>query len=109
MPRSRVASLWSTPRHGTTAPRSSTAGARFSRRALLKARAIENELFVVGAGKAGERYVGHSLVADPLGRVLAEATGNGEELVTCEIDLAAVAAAREAMPVLEHRRPYLYR
>ena len=78
-------------------------------RALLKARAIENELFVVGAGKAGERYVGHSLAADPLGRVLTEATGNGEELVTCEVDLAAVAAAREAMPVLEHRRPDLYR
>ncbi len=78
-------------------------------RTLLRARAIENELFVVGVCKAGERYAGHSLVADPLGRVLAEASGKGEELLTCEVDRAAVASARDAMPVLAHRRPELYR
>lgn len=81
-------------------------------RTLLRARAIENELFVAGACRAGERYVGRSLVADPLGRVLAEGPAgceaNSELLVTCEIDVDAVAAARDAMPVLEHRRPDVY-
>lgn len=76
---------------------------------LLRSRAIENELFVAGACKAGERYVGQSMVADPLGRVLTCADGKSEQLCTCIIDVAEVAAAREAMPVLAHRRPELYR
>lgn len=76
---------------------------------LLRARAIENELFVAGVCHAGERYVGRSLVADPLGRVLAQGPDGSEEaLVVCDIDLSAVAAARDAMPVLDHRRPELY-
>ncbi|MBR1829482.1 MAG: carbon-nitrogen hydrolase family protein [Atopobiaceae bacterium] len=76
---------------------------------LLKARAIENEVFVLAAGKAGERYVGQSMVVDPLGRVLARAEAKDQELVTCTIDLSEVSAARDAMPLLAHRRPELYR
>lgn len=76
---------------------------------LLRARAIENELFVLGVCRAGERYVGMSLVADPLGRVVAHAQGKGEELVVCELDTDEVLRARAAMPVLEHLRPELYR
>lgn len=76
---------------------------------LLAARAIENELFVAGICKAGSRYVGRSLVADPLGRVLARAgDGDSEQLLTCEIDLDEVGRARDAMPVFEHRRHHLY-
>ena len=45
-------------------------------RTLVRARAIENTVFVVAAGQPGPRYTGHSLVVDPLGDVLAEA---GEE------------------------------
>ena len=78
--------------------------------ALLRARAIENEIFVAAADHAGEQYVGRSIVADPLGRVIAKGpAGSGEALVICEIDTDAVAAARDAMPVLDHRRPELYR
>lgn len=75
---------------------------------LLRARAIENELFVLAADKAGERYVGRSMVVDPLGRVLACVAGKDEELVTCTIDISEVAKARDAMPLLAHRRPELY-
>jgi len=76
---------------------------------LLRARAIENEVFVAGTCHAGERYVGHSMVVDPLGRVLVEGPSGAEEaLVTCEVDLDEVARARDAMPVLDHRRPELY-
>lgn len=75
---------------------------------LLRARAIENEVFVAGVCKAGERYVGESLVADPLGRVIARLDGKGEGLLVCEIDTDEVACARDAMPLLEHRRPELY-
>lgn len=77
-------------------------------RTLLRARAIENELFVAGICRAGTRHVGHSLVADPLGRVVAEAPDQDERLVCCHVDLGAVKVARTAMPILEHRRPDLY-
>ena len=77
---------------------------------LLRARAIENECFVAGVCRVGERYVGRSLVTDPLGRVLARGPrGSEEALVVCEIDLDEVARVRKAMPALDHRRPELYR
>ena len=75
---------------------------------LLRARAIESELFVVAAAQAGrhedgrETY-GHSLVADPWGRVLIE-LGGEPELAFAEIDLAAIAEVRARIPVLAHRR-----
>ena len=75
---------------------------------LLRARAIESELFVVAAAQAGrhedgrETY-GHSLVADPWGRVLVE-LGSEPELAFAEIDLAAIAEVRARIPVLAHRR-----
>ena len=40
-------------------------------RTLVRARAIENTVFVVAAGQPGPRYTGHSMVGDPLGDVLA--------------------------------------
>ena len=42
-------------------------------RTLVRARAIENTVYVVAAGQPGPRYTGHSMVVDPLGDVLAEA------------------------------------
>lgn len=80
---------------------------------LLRARAIENEMFVAGAGRSGRGFVGCSLAADPMGRILGKgASGTHEDgiesLVTCEIDLERMATTRENMPILEHRRPELY-
>ena len=75
---------------------------------LLRARAIENELFVLATGKAGDRYVGRSRAIDPLGRVLACAEGKDEELVCCTIDTSEIVTARDTMPLLAHRRPELY-
>ena len=81
---------------------------------LLSARAIENELFVAGLsrcdrafGAARRDYAGNSCVFDPLGVPIAEA-GIDEELLVAEIDLAAIASVRAAMPVLSHRRTDLY-
>ncbi|MBR2834992.1 MAG: carbon-nitrogen hydrolase family protein [Coriobacteriales bacterium] len=81
---------------------------------LLRARAIENEMFVAGVCRAGQEFVGGSLIADPLGTVITESAhgveeSKAEKLVVCTIDMTAVKKAREAMPVLEHRRPELYR
>ena len=80
---------------------------------LLAARAIENECYVAGICHAGSRFVGTSLVANPLGSIVAcgPATSDAqgpEALVLARIDTQAVAETRDAMPVLDHRRPGLY-
>lgn len=74
---------------------------------LLKARAIENGIFVAGLSRTGGTYIGESLVAGPDGEVIATA-GEGEKLLCCRIDTDAVAATQAAVPSLRHRRPELY-
>jgi len=75
---------------------------------LLRARAIEAELFVVAAAQAGrhedgrETY-GHSLVADPWGEVLIE-MGEEPGLAFAEIDPGRIADVRSRIPVHGHRR-----
>lgn len=80
---------------------------------LLAARAIENECYVAGICHAGSRFVGTSLVANPLGVTVAQGPAvldpqRPEALAIARIDTQATTAARDAMPVLEHRRPGLY-
>ncbi len=81
---------------------------------LLRARAIENQLFVVAANQAGAapphyRSYGHSLIADPWGRVLAEAPGEGECFVAADLDLGELERIRAELPALRNRRPAAYR
>lgn len=76
-------------------------------RALLTARAIENQAFVIGVSRADERYIGQSVLVDPYGEVLAEG-GTTEELIVGEIDTKKLDAIRSAMPVLAHRRADVY-
>lgn len=76
-------------------------------RLLLRARAVEDQAYVVGVNTAGT-HAGHemggrSAVIDPLGEVLAEA-GTGQEVLSVEIDPAQVGPARERFPVLADRR-----
>jgi predicted amidohydrolase len=73
-------------------------------RTLVTARAVENVAWVAAAGQAGPRYTGHSLVVDPRGDVVAGAAGDGEEVVTGELDPALLREAREENPSLLNRR-----
>lgn len=80
---------------------------------LLCARAIENELFVAGVCRSGRGFVGRSLVADPMGRMIAQGGPANKEdglnqLVTCSIDSDLLRSTRTNMPILDHRRPELY-
>lgn len=75
---------------------------------LIRARAIENQVWVVAPGQGGQnserrRTYGHSLICDPWGRVVAE-MGEGPGLVAAELDSEQVANLRKRMPVWEHRR-----
>lgn len=75
---------------------------------LLAARAIENEMYVAGLCRVDERYVGESLVVDPMGRAVAQSTRGAEELLVASIDVDLVRKTRSDMPVFEHRRVDLY-
>jgi predicted amidohydrolase len=75
--------------------------------ALLRARAIENQAYVVGANRVGEggalTYSGDSVIIDPLGDVVADA-GDAECIVTADVDPARVSALRTRFPFLADRR-----
>lgn len=80
---------------------------------LVRARAIENHAFVVAAAQAGTTVegiatYGHSLIVDPWGEVLAEATSDGPEIVMATLDLHEVARRREQIAFMDFRRPDLY-
>lgn len=75
---------------------------------LLRARAIESAAFVLAAAQTGEHADGrstwgHSLAVDPWGQVLLD-MGKPAGLGFVDLPLDAVAAARERVPVLAHRR-----
>lgn len=80
-------------------------------RVLLRARAIENQFFVLAATRVGRdhthTFFGHSLIIDPLGKIMAEA-GESEEIIVAELNPAALEDARKQLPLLESRRPGLY-
>ena len=78
---------------------------------LLRARAIENGMFVIAAAQGGvhedgRETFGHSMIIDPWGRILAAAGGTGEGVVLADIDVSAVAAARGKIPNLKNARPF---
>ncbi|MBO2521074.1 MAG: carbon-nitrogen hydrolase [Firmicutes bacterium] len=77
---------------------------------LLKARAIENQVWVVAAnriGKSGElEYFGRSMIVDPWGEVAAAEMAEKEAVVTERIDLGMIERVRAILPC--RRRPDLY-
>jgi len=72
-------------------------------RTLVRARAIENTVFIAAAAQSAPRYCGHSMIVDPLGDVLVEA-GDGDEIVSATIDRAVLEDARRTNPSLVNRR-----
>jgi len=70
---------------------------------LVRARAIENTVFVVGSGIAPPICTGGSLIVDPMGIVLAE-LGEQPGLAIADLSRARVEAVRQRNPSLEHRR-----
>jgi predicted amidohydrolase len=80
---------------------------------LLRARAIENQVFVVAAGQVGElggqfNAYGHSAIVDPWGTVLAE-VHEGPGVAVADLDFTAQQDARSTLPCLSQRRPSAYR
>jgi predicted amidohydrolase len=79
---------------------------------LLRARAIENQLFVIAPNQFGEappfHSYGRSMIVDPWGVVLATAPDE-ECFIAADLDLASQERVRESLPSLANRRPEAYR
>lgn len=79
---------------------------------LLKARAIENQIFVIAANQIGKHpnnivSHGNSMIIDPWGRELAHANEN-DDLIIAELDFEMQNKVREEMPLFKQRRHDLY-
>lgn len=72
-------------------------------RTLLRARAIENTAYVVAAGLTGPTCSGQSLIADPMGVIIACA-GEAPGLASAPLSAERLAAVRQKLPSLQHRR-----
>jgi deaminated glutathione amidase len=80
---------------------------------LVRARAIEDQCFVIAANQVGEhveglRSGGRSMIVDPWGLVLAQAA-DSETVITADLDLDAQESMRARLPSLANRRPTAYR
>lgn len=76
--------------------------------ALLQARAIENQAYVIGVNRIGKdpyyTYSGRSLIVDPQGAILADA-GNAEGFISAQLDLPNLRKYREGLPFLADMKP----
>ena len=79
---------------------------------LLRARAIEEQCFILAAAQwgpwgrpeEGRRTYGNSIVVDPWGEVLVRAPEEGDGVWLAELDLASLQRVRQTLPALQHRR-----
>ncbi|PXX37353.1 carbon-nitrogen hydrolase family protein [Undibacterium pigrum] len=75
---------------------------------LLRARAIENQCYVLACGQGGKhvngrRTWGHSMLIDPWGKVV-DVLEEGEGIVSGEVDESLIVSIRESLPALRHRK-----
>ena len=80
---------------------------------LVRARAIEDQVFMVAAGQIGSapphyRSYGRSMIVDPWGVVLAQAA-DAECFVAADLDFNLQTELRDSLPSLRNRRPHAYR
>jgi predicted amidohydrolase len=78
---------------------------------LLRARAIENQCYVVAAAQGGthengRRTFGHSLIVDPWGEVVACRREDGDGVAVAALDRERIDDVRRQLPALEHRRSF---
>lgn len=80
-------------------------------RTLLRARAIENQFFVVACNRVGTKgttsFFGHSTIVDPWGELIVEA-GEQPGLFTADLDLSQVEVVRRRIPIFQDRRTDIY-
>ncbi|MFO7814594.1 MAG: nitrilase-related carbon-nitrogen hydrolase [Halanaerobiales bacterium] len=73
----------------------------------LKARALENQFYVVACNRSGEKYFGNSVIISPKGEVVLNA-GRREGIYSGYVDLSLIKAVRKELPYLDDRRDDIY-
>jgi predicted amidohydrolase len=81
---------------------------------LLRARAVENQAFVIAPAQAGEYppgqpAYGNSMIVDPWGEILVRAPADGATFVAADLDFGRLADVRAKLPSLQNRVPGAYR
>lgn len=76
-------------------------------RNLLRTRAIENGVFVLGTGQCGPDFTGHSMVVTPYGDIIAEAEEE-ETVVVKDLDMNILTSYSTEVPMLKQRRKDAY-
>ena len=80
--------------------------------ALLRARAIENQIYIAAVNSVGETgkmiLGGCSCIIDPWGKIIVSGNEHNEDLLSAEIYLSEINKIRESFPVLENRREDIY-
>jgi omega-amidase len=75
---------------------------------LLKARAIDNQLFIIGVNRVGQafssNYPGHSAIIDPFAQVIASHDENAEIIIISDIDFSLVERIRKRYSFLKDRK-----
>lgn len=71
---------------------------------LIRARAIENTIYFAGAGQTGPHCTGQSLIADPMGMIIANAGERSQRFAVATISKARIEEVRETNPSLANRR-----
>lgn len=78
---------------------------------LLKARAIENQIFIAAVNRAGsdprDEFAGGSMLINPWGEIIAQG-GCKEQIITAEIDLSKIEEAKSKIDILGDRVPKTY-
>jgi predicted amidohydrolase len=75
---------------------------------LLKARSIENGLYMLAPDQVGNIFSGRSMVIDPFGSVILD-MGSREGMEVVDIDISRVQSVRKSLPLLKNRRNDVYR
>lgn len=75
---------------------------------MVKARALENTLYMAVADQVGNIYAGRSVIYNPMGVVLAS-RGEDEGLIFGDADLSVIQSVREKLPAINQRRPEMYK
>lgn len=81
---------------------------------LLRARAIENQCYIVASNNIGTQdngttFAGNSVVYNPFGEALVQGTTEQEEILKAEIDLAYIDEVRRDIPIFNSRRKEMYK
>ncbi|MEH7252551.1 carbon-nitrogen hydrolase family protein [Neobacillus niacini] len=75
---------------------------------LIRARAIENTMFICGANLVGVEFTGRSMIVDPMGVVIASG-GEEEGIIITDIDLERIQRVRQKLPSVRNRKPEFYK